>query len=254
MNRSYPKTTYFHPINAWNSVYSLGVFPISLGMIKFFPQFAGFSFAITLILMMVYFIDLFRLRYHMYILPIGLYITSAMFLQVSAGNTIPPNFIISGLTVLYFFTLDVIVYKQEEFSEFARQISLAGIVMMIFTGYTYIFGLKFIGPYNILSMLYIAIPLNFVSGYWVLRLFGVQKALLLNVVFGIVGLQILWLFRLFPFSHLTLAFFYTTVYFCNIYLVSYYIINKILWKKLLLQVGIVSIMLIAILLTSAMTL
>lgn len=253
MNLYHPKTTYFHPINVWNSIYTLAVFPVSLGVIKFFPQFAGFAFAITLVLMMLYYADLFRLRYSMYVVPIGFYITSAMFLRVSAGNTIPPNVIIIGLSFLYFFTLDVVVYQQEKLSEFARQISLSAVVLMLFTGYAYIFGLKFISPNSDVQMVILSLILNFSLGYWFLQTYRIEKVGLVNLIFLIVGLQAIWILRLFPYGHLTLSFLYTTLFFGSLYIAVKYIQTQMTKKAIISRVGVLIGMTVAILLTSSLT-
>lgn len=253
MNLYHPKTTYFHPINVWNSVYTLAVFPISLGIIKFFPQIAGYAFTITLVLMAIYYMDLFRFRFSMYVVPIGFFITSAMFLRVSAGNTIPPNVIIIGLSFLYFFTLDVVVYQQERLSEFARQISLSAVVLMLFTGYAYIFGLKFIDPNSDFQMVTLSLILNFCLGYWFLQAYRVEKAGLVNLIFLTVGLQIIWILRLFPYGHLTLSFLYTTLFFGSLYIAVKCIQTQITRRAIISRVSVLIGMSVAILLTSSLT-
>lgn len=253
MNRFHPQTTYFHPINVWNSIYTLAIFPISLGIIKYFPEYGGFAFTITLILMAIYYIDLFRQRLLMYVVPIGFYITSAMFLRVSAGNTISPNIIILGLAILYFFTLDVVVYQQEKLSEFARQISLSAVVMMLFTGYSYIFGLKFISPSTDIPMVLFSVILNFCLGCWFLTTYQVEKPVFISLIFLIIGFQAIWILRVFPYGHLTLSFLYTTLFFGSLYLSAKYIKLEMNLRQVISRAGVLVGMTVVILLTSSIT-
>jgi len=226
-----------------NAVLSLLVLPTFLFLVK--NSSIVLLILIFFLLICLYTVWVYKRRLVGYIYTLGYIISAALFMQVSAGNTIPTWSVISIVSILSLLSQEVLSDTQLLKRESLRQIVFSGIILSCFLFYSFIFG----AIYVTILPVWLMFLLSFIFStglIWVgLSIYDISQGLYISILIAWLSSALYYILRFIPFTHTTQSALITIIVFYSFYIFqAVYYVTTPLAKHLISRLSLILLMVI----------